>query len=97
MNIIKQYGPPKNLRHYSLDSGDSELFLKKRIGPDSVNRLIEYLRNTNTRIEIIECYDPQSGWHGESFILDGVDLSGNGYCFSERSLNNHLDSKLTKL
>ena len=55
-----------------------------------VNEVCNYLDDNNLTIQLRGTYDPQSGWHGEHVILEGRDLSGNGYCFGGKSLLNHV-------
>jgi hypothetical protein len=92
MELIKQYGPPINLKDYTLDATDYELFRKKNLSLNTTERLIRHLVKSGGTVRITECYDGRSGWRGESFVLDGIDLSVNGYCFSEKSLINYLKS-----
>ena len=48
------------------------------------------LRENNLSIELKKSYDPLSGWNGQKIILEGVDLSGNGYCYSTDKLMDHI-------
>lgn len=56
-------------------------------------KLIELIENNGLEIQSKKCYDPQSAWHGEElWIVDKdngtkiFDLSINGYCFDETSV-----------
>jgi hypothetical protein len=55
-----------------------------------VNLVVEYLKITNQNIIMKATHDPQSGWNGNNVYLDGIDLSGNGFCFNGRNLINHV-------
>jgi hypothetical protein len=92
MRLLKIYGPPQNLKEYSLDATDYEVFRKKGISLNTTERLVRYLRKSKKSVILNECYDGQSGWRGECFVLDGIDFSINGYCFSEKKLADHLKS-----
>ena len=92
MELIKQYAPPKSLKDYYLDAGDRDLLAKFSIRTWILDRLIRYLDKEGKKVRITETYDSRSGWQGYHFYLDGNDLSGNGYCFSDMALHNQLKS-----
>ena len=61
-------------------------------------KLIELIENNGLEIQSKKCYDPQSTWHGEElWIVDKengteiFDLSINGYCFSDTSIDKAID------
>jgi hypothetical protein len=90
MEIIKTYAAPTNLRVYTLDASDAEAFAKLGIKPETITRLQKYLSDKDSKVKVVETYDPASGWRGFEFWLDETDLSLNGYCFSEKRLDYHL-------
>ena len=57
---------------------------------EEVEEVSSYLKDNKLTIELIPCRDSQSGWSGENVILEGKDLSGNGYCFNGARLLNHV-------
>lgn len=58
---------------------------------EEVQEVSNYLNSNNLVIEIKDgFYDVQSGWTGQHVYLEGRNLSGNGYCFSGKSLLNHV-------
>lgn len=61
-------------------------------------KLIELIENNDLEIQSKKCYDPQSAWHGEElWIVDKknqnkiFDLSINGYCFDDTSVDKAID------
>ena len=61
-------------------------------------KLIELIENNGLEIQSKKCYDPQSAWHGEElWIVDKengteiFDLSINGYCFDDTSVDKAID------
>ena len=61
-------------------------------------KLIELIENNDLEIQSKKCYDPQSAWHGEElWIVDKknqnkiFDLSGNGYCFHDTSVEKAIE------
>lgn len=57
--------------------------------------LVSLIEGHGLKIKSKKCYDAQSGWHGEElWITDGektvYDLSVNGYCFSDSSVDEAL-------
>ena len=61
-------------------------------------KLIELIETNGLEIQSKKCYDPQSAWHGEElWIVDKengteiFDLSINGYCFSDTSIDKAID------
>ena len=61
-------------------------------------KLIELIKNNGLEIQSKECYDSQSAWHGEElWIVDKesqnkiFDLSGNGYCFNDASIEKAIE------
>lgn len=56
-----------------------------------LDRVIEYLEKHNLTIELRECGDARSGWKGQNVMLQGRDLSGNGFCYSPNRLMEHIE------
>lgn len=61
-------------------------------------KLIELIENNGLEIQSKKCYDPQSAWHGEElWIVDKkkqnkiFDLSLNGYCFNDNSVDKAIE------
>lgn len=61
-------------------------------------KLIELIEDNHFEIQSKECYDSQSGWHGEElWIVDKengskiFDLSINGYCFNDKSVQKAIE------
>ena len=61
-------------------------------------KLIGLIENNGLEIQSKKCYDPQSAWHGEElWIVDKksqnkiFDLSLNGYCFHDDSVDKAIE------
>lgn len=61
-------------------------------------KLIELIEANGLEIQSKKCYDSQSDWHGEElWIVDKengteiFDLSINGYCFNDTSVDKAID------
>lgn len=61
-------------------------------------KLIKLIENNGLEIQSKKCYDSQSAWHGEElWIVDKengteiFDLSINGYCFNDTSIDKAID------
>lgn len=61
-------------------------------------KLIELIEDNGLEIHSKECYDSRSAWHGEElWIVDKkernkiFDLSGNGYCFNDQSVDKAIE------
>ena len=61
-------------------------------------KLIGLIEDNDLEIQSKKCYDPQSAWHGEElWIVDKknknkiFDLSINGYCFNDTSVDKAID------
>lgn len=57
---------------------------------EDVDEVVKYLKDNNEYIYVNNTHDSQSGWSGKSVVLQGIDLSGNGYCFSGEKLLYHV-------
>ena len=79
MKIIAKYST--GLKEIEYDGKDVEE-LKKRFKTIDVERLCNWLNFNNKTLLVKDCYDPQSGWTGQEFIINGEDLSVNGYCLN---------------
>jgi hypothetical protein len=60
-------------------------------------KLIQLIKKNNFSIISQKVHDSQSGWNGESLVIkDGAvpifDLSVNGYCFDDNSVDKALDA-----
>lgn len=78
------------LRKYLLDSNDFNLLLRLIGSKVITNQLCYYLHFNDLKVEIDEIFDPQTGWKGFRFIINGVDLSENGFCFTKEKLEEYL-------
>lgn len=61
-------------------------------------KLIELIEDNGLEIQSKKCYDPQSAWTGKYlWIVDKkernkiFDLSGNGYCFNDQSVDKAIE------
>ena len=92
MELIKTYVGEKALKHWQYDSNDKDEFIKdfKIINEALADRLCAYLKKEKKVVDVIECYDSQSGWRGADFNIDGQNLSLNGYCLSVSSIDKFL-------
>ena len=61
-------------------------------------KLIGLIEDNGLEIQSKKCYDSQSAWHGEElWIVDKkkkdkiFDLSGNGYCFDDISVDKAIE------
>lgn len=94
MKLLKQYDPPYNLRKLELDSGDEEYFINElKIYPPIVNRLCRFLDDFNKTVIIDQVYNRASGEFGFHFFFDGIDLSRNGFEFTQKELSKQLEIK----
>lgn len=71
---------------------------RKGILMNKYKKLIELIEENGLEIQSKKCYDPQSAWHGEElWIVDKktrnkiFDLSGNGYCFDDKSVDKAIE------
>lgn len=97
MKLIKQYQGYPQLKQYTLDCNDKEYFVKEfNLSIQSAELLVSYLQKHNKEVFIYETYDGQSGWKGFNFIIDNENISGNGFCFSEKNLLQFLTLKKFK-
>ena len=67
---------------------DSEHLKRKYhwLNPVTIDLLCEHLEETNKELKIIPCYDAQSGWHGEDWMIGRANLAYNGYCLNDNSI-----------
>lgn len=96
MKIIHNYSG--GLKKYTLDGNDRERFIElltHRLYGDTsiIDRLVKYLSDNKKEVTVSDTYDPQSGWRGFNFYFEGVDISGNGYCFDLKLLSEMLTKK----
>ena len=57
---------------------------------EEVNEVCKYLDDNQLTILLQETYDGVSKWGGTHVMLEGRNLSVNGYCFSKESLLYHV-------
>lgn len=94
MKLIKQYDPPYNLKKFELDGGDFDYFVNEfKIYFMIVRRLCEYLDKNEKTVIIDQVYNAGSGIFGFHFIVDNVDLSRNGFEFTQKELAKYLHKK----
>ena len=72
--------------------------LGKEILMNKYKKLIELIEDNGLEIQSKKCYDPQSAWTGKNlWIVDKkkqnkiFDLSGNGYCFDDKSVDKAIE------
>ena len=72
--------------------------LRKEILMNKYKKLIGLIEDNNLEIQSLKYYDPQSAWHGEElWIVDKknknkiFDLSVNGYCFHDDSVEKAIE------
>ena len=73
-----------------ITSKDLKWLYSKLETTEEVEEVSEYMRVNKLVITLRDCHDSQSGWSGQNVILEGKDLSGNGYCFSGGNLLKHV-------
>jgi hypothetical protein len=86
MKIIQEFRD--GLQHVQCDGNDGK-YLKKRyqkIAPETFDLLCKWLLENNEVIDLIDKYDPQSGWYGTDFMIRGANLALNGYCLHDKSI-----------
>ncbi len=95
MELIKTYAGSKQLKVWQYNHADELNFVKnfRYINQSIAIRLCEYLKASQQKVSVEECYDSQSGWRGQHFYIDKEDLSLNGYCFSSTSVEMFLEQK----
>lgn len=57
---------------------------------EEVGEVCEYLQKNNLQIEIKGNFEGGYNGFGQKVMLEGIDLSGNGFCFSGNNLLNHV-------
>lgn len=62
----------------------------------TVYQLCQYLKKENKKVEILKCYDSQSGWHGKDVMIGRANLAINGYCLSNKSVLDFINGKIGK-
>ena len=74
------------------------LMFRKGILMNKYKKLIELIEDNGLEIQSKKCYDPQSAWTGKHlWIVDKkeqnkiFDLSGNGYCFDDKSVDKAIE------
>ena len=72
--------------------------LRKEILMNKYKKMIELIEDNGLEIQSKECYDSQSAWTGKNlWIVDKkernkiFDLSGNGYCFNDQSVDKAIE------
>ena len=69
---------------YSIDHTSKKWLWSVLNTEEEVNEVIDYLFKNNLKIEMRPYGD------GCKMYLEGIDLSGNGYCFKAQNLLNHV-------
>lgn len=94
MKIVHDYGQGMKDVVYSCE--DAEHIKKdfRNLSEDVVDRLCEWLKSHNQLVIANACADAGSGWQGSSFKIGTADLSGNGYCLSDESINSFLNGEI---
>ena len=71
---------------------------RKEILMNKYKKLIELIEDNGLEIQSKECYDSRSAWTGKNlWIVDKkernkiFDLSGNGYCFDDKSVDKAIE------
>lgn len=92
MEVVKEFGY-RDMKHIRYDCNDASL-IKQRfriLNPETVDRLCKYLKRKNQVIDAIDCYDGQSGWEGTDFKIGNANLSFNGYCLRNSTVEYFLN------
>ena len=87
MEIVKEY-QSRGMKHIQYDGGDADV-LKERfteLRAETVDKLCQWLRDNKAVVDAIDCFDSRSGWQGTEFKIGNADLSCNGYCLSNSSV-----------
>ena len=73
-----------------IDQTDKKWFWSHLNNENEVGEVCQYLEDNNLKIEIKG--DRSGGWEGDGIriILEGIDLSGNGFCFNGGNLLFHV-------
>lgn len=67
-----------------------------RLSEELFQRLLEYMAKNKSTIVVKHEFDPQSFMQGYSFIIDGFNLSINGFCYKPENVESFLNSKASK-
>ena len=90
MELIKEFSS-KGMKHVRYDFNDSELIKDRfKLSDKVATELCDHLKKTKNTIDVKDTFDPQSGWSGHTFEIEGYDISINGYCFSKKNLRDYL-------
>lgn len=97
MKIIRDYGF-RNMKHIQYDGTDLDNIKLRftRISPNVLKRLFEWLKINNEVLDVDDCYDGASGWQGSDFKILGANLSYNGYCLDDKSIEMFLSGEIDK-
>lgn len=76
--------------HTVIDHTNKKWFWSRLNNENEVAEVCKYLHNNNLVIEIDG--DDSGGWNGsgQNVMLEGINLSGNGFCFSGNNLLLHV-------
>jgi len=99
MRVIKIYVGLKNLEHIQYNHNDYELIKNRfELSDELSGKLCDFLEENDFKLDVIDTFDPQSLWQGFNFIINNVDISGNGFCFTAEKLSEFLEkSHKTKI
>jgi hypothetical protein len=95
MKIIKEY-PHRNMKRIQYDGNDVELLKSRfsfKVKEETIEKLCDWLLKNNETIDADDCYDGQSGWRGTDLYVKGTNLSLNGYCLSDSTIENFLNKQ----
>jgi hypothetical protein len=95
MKIIKEYSH-RNMKRIEYDGNDINLLKSRfsfRVKEETIEKLCYWLLRNNETIDVDDCYDGQSGWQGTHIYIKGEDLSLNGYCLSDNTIENFLNKQ----
>lgn len=93
MKIITEY-PQRNMKRIQYDGNDVDLLKERfsfRVKEENIEKLCKWLLKNNEIIDADDCYDGQSGWRGTDIYIKGENLSLNGYCLSDNTIENFLN------
>lgn len=94
MKIIKEFDS-RDMKHIQYDCNDAEELKKQFVAIDkeTIERLCNWLKENNSVVDVIDCFDSQSGWQGEDFFIGKANLSLNGYCLTTKQIEAFLNNE----
>ena len=73
-----------------IDHTNKKWFWSHLNNEDEVGEVCKYLADNNLKIEIKGSFEGGYNGGGQNVMLEGIDLSGNGFCFSGNNLLVHV-------